>query len=210
MRRTTLHTLIALALAVLFVAPVAAVEPGGAAQETISGTLGAYWLEDPKGGHGHEEYELRTSTGVVPLEFADGGPEGLGGAKVQVTGRRVGRSLKVAGSTPGRGLKVRGQASAELGAWSAIDGSGTTSGTTSAGGGTAYSTTATVSKSFAVVLVNFTNLATQPWTKATVQNALTGSSDEHEGVLRGGVQGADERVRHGLRLVHHRGHDHRL
>ena len=33
---------------------------------------------------------------------------------------------------------------------------------------------APVAKTFAVVLINFTNLATQPWTKATVASAVTG------------------------------------
>ena len=33
-----------------------------------------------------------------------------------------------------------------------------------------------VAKTFAIVLINFTNLATQPWTKATVEGAVTGST----------------------------------
>ena len=67
-----------------------------------------------------------------------------------------------------------------------------------------------VAKTFAVVLINFTNLATQPWTKATVASAVTGAASEPEDLLRGGVEGPDDRRGDGLRLVHDRRDDHGL
>ena len=106
MRRPLLQPLIALALVALFVAPVAAVEPGGSGKETLKGTLDALYVETFKEAHPHERYELRTADGQVPLEFGDGGPEGLEGAKVEVTGKRIGKTLHVASSRPGRDLKV--------------------------------------------------------------------------------------------------------
>jgi hypothetical protein len=171
MRRSTIHTALAILLAVMVVAPVAAVEPGGDATETLSGTLQQLWVESPADGRGHLEYDLRTRTGAVPLEFADGGPEDLAGARVEVTGRRVGRTLHVAGSTPARGLKVRSMPP-EDGAWQALGGA-----TTSGGTDSTYSTAAAgTSRSFAVILINFTNNTSQPFTRSAVQGAITGSS----------------------------------
>ena len=182
MRRSTLQTILALALAVLFVAPVSAVEPGGAEQETISGTLQAMWIESFEAHEGEvgdehaderarEHYELRTNVAVIPLAFADGGPQGLGGAKVEVTGRRVGKTLHVKGSGPNEGLRIRSLPAEDTGAWAAMDDSGTTSGTSGS-----YATAAAVTKSFAVILINFKNLGTQPFTKSQVQSALTGGA----------------------------------
>ncbi len=185
MRRTVLHPIAALALAALFVAPVSAVEPGGASTETLSGTLQGLWIEsfEPEteaAGHdgASEHYDLRTSHAVVPLEFADGAPDGMSGATVQVTGHRVGRTLRVE-SSKGSDFRVRsvpsGSAAAETAdAWAALDSSGTTSGTSTAEA--TYSTAAVTAKTFAIVLINFTNNSTQPWTKSTVASAVTGSS----------------------------------
>ena len=49
--------------------------------------------------------------------------------------------------------------------------------------------TAPVAKNIAVVLINFTNLATQPYTKATVLNALTGGSMSAKAFLEEGSKG---------------------
>ena len=133
MRRPLLQPLVALALAALFVAPVAAAEPGGAGTETLKGTLDALYVETFEEAHPHERYELRTAHGQVPLEFGDGGPDGLEGAQVEVTGTRKGKTLHVASSRPGRDLKVLHKATEqELGALLTTDGDG---GTTTADGG---------------------------------------------------------------------------
>ena len=109
MRRPLLQSLAALAIAALFVAPVAAVEPGGAGKETLKGTLDVIIVESFKETQPRFRYELRTADGQVPLEFADGGPEGLEGSRVEVTGKRIGKKLHVASSRPGRDLKVVAQ-----------------------------------------------------------------------------------------------------
>ena len=172
MRRPLLQPLIALGLVALFVAPVAAVEPGGSGKETLKGTLDALYVETFKEAHPQERYELRTADGQVPLEFADGGPEGLDGARVEVTGKRVGKTLHVAGSRPGRDLKVLRTASEqELGALQTTDGDG---GTTTADGG--FTTAATVTKNIAVILINFKDNTAQPFSKSTVQAAMTSSA----------------------------------
>ena len=93
MRRHVLQPLIALALAALFAAPVAAVEPGGASRETLTGTLDALYVETFHEAHPGPRFELRTKAGSIPVAFADGSPEDLAGAKVKLTGRRVGKRL---------------------------------------------------------------------------------------------------------------------
>ncbi|HEY3335038.1 MAG TPA: zinc-dependent metalloprotease family protein [Candidatus Limnocylindrales bacterium] len=167
MRRPVLQSILALSLAAVFAAPVDAVEPGGAAKESLTGTLDALFVETFREVHPRERYELRTRTGSIPLAFADGGPDGLAGAKVKVTGRRVGRTLEVASSRPGPDLEVLATAEENLG----------TDGSTTADSGTgSYSTASTTAKNLAVILINFKDNTAAPFTKSTVQSALTGSA----------------------------------
>lgn len=167
MRRPVLPSILALALAALFVAPVSAIEPGGAANETLTGTLDALYVETFHESHPREQFELRTRTGSIPLAFADGGPEDLAGAKVKVTGRRVGHRLEVSSSRPGHDLQVLATAEENL--------SG--DGTATADSGTGSVSTASVtSKNLAIILINFKDNTSAPFAKSTVQSALTGSS----------------------------------
>ena len=99
--RSTLRVLLASLLVAAFAAPVAAASSGGATQETISGVLEAIHVDEFATGREREDYALRTAHGVIPLEFADGGPDGDGGATVTVTGpARVGRSGSRAPTPP--------------------------------------------------------------------------------------------------------------
>ncbi len=178
MRRTSLQSVLALLLAFLLVAPVTSATAGGAVEETMTGVLEAVHVDAFASRSAHEEYVLRTSRGITALAFADSGPIGLGGATVTVTGTRVGKGLHVASSKPGRDLRVLGVPPArDLGAETvnvaALDGAGTTTGTVAPLITTAAST---VAKSFAVVMINFADLRTQPWSTSTVQAALTSST----------------------------------
>jgi outer membrane biosynthesis protein TonB len=176
--RSTLQVILAVLLAAVFVAPVAAAGPGGATQETISGVLEAVHVDEFATGREHEEYSLRTSHGVIPLEFADGGPDGFGGASVTVTGSRSGKVLRIGSSHAVGSFRVTRRlvpgttetVQAETGASSST---APTVATTSMASATAASP---VAKNFAVVLINFTNLTTQPFTKSAAQTALTASS----------------------------------
>ena len=176
--RSSLQALATVLLATTFAAPVIAATPGGATQETLSGVLEAVHVDEFATGREGERYLLRTPGGVMPLEFADGGPDGYGGATVTVTGTRAGRALRIESSRAGSSFRVtrapRAGETATVEAMDGADGSSTAAVTT-----TSLETAtaaAPVAKSIAVVLINFTNLATQPYTKATVLNALTGSS----------------------------------
>src|SRR6476661_9893557 len=126
MRRDVLQPIIALALAALFAAPVAAVEPGGAAKETHTGTLDALYVETFHESHPGPRFELRTKAGSIPVAFADGSPEDLAGAQVKLTGRRVGKRLEVASGRPGRDFEVLASAqettSSDAGAGAGADG----------------------------------------------------------------------------------------
>ena len=176
--RPTLQVLLAILLATLFAAPVAAASPGGATRETISGVLEAVHVDEFATGREREDYALRTSHGLIPLEFADGGPGGFGGATVTVTGTRSGKTLRVDSShavgsfrvthkpTPGTTETVQAETGAALSDQPTVT-------TTNLDAATVASP---VAKNIAVVLINFTNLATQPYTKAAVQTALTGST----------------------------------
>jgi chitodextrinase len=170
--RQSLQVLAAFLLAAVFAAPVAAVTPGGAAEQTLTGLVEAAQVELGD-GRDHFEYTLRSSTTITPLDFATGNPHQLVGARVSVTGIRADGALRVRSATPGNGVKVRTRSElSTLGAWEAEAG-----GTTTLAGGTSAETTAeaVTPKSIAVVMFNFTNLRTTPYTKSQVQDALVNS-----------------------------------
>ncbi len=167
MRRHVLQPLIALALAALFAAPVAAVEPGGASRETLTGTLDALYVETFHESHPGPRFELRTKAGSIPVAFADGSPEDLAGAKVKLTGRRVGKRLEVASGRPGRDFEVLASAQ-ETTSSDAGAGADGASGT--------FSTAATTTKNLAIVLINFKDNTSAPFAKSAVQSALSGST----------------------------------
>ncbi len=104
--RSTLRVLLASLLVAAFAAPVAAASSGGATQETISGVLEAIHVDEFATGREREDYALRTAHGVIPLEFADGGPDGDGGATVTVTGTRSGGALRVQSSHAAASFRV--------------------------------------------------------------------------------------------------------
>lgn len=177
MRRTALQTIIALALAALFAAPVAAVQPGGASRETLKGTLQALYIETFRESHPAPSFQLETRTGPVPLRFDRGTPEDLSGAVVEITGTREGKSLRVSDARPNRDIKVRRMpASTEVGAMATFEGTAAVSDMSPQLQTADFTTAATVTKSFAVILINFTDNTAQPFSRSTVQSALTSAT----------------------------------
>src|SRR4051795_10717190 len=108
MRRSVLQSLLALALAALFAAPVAAVQPGGADLVTLRGTLQPMYVETFRESHPAQSFALRTRTGDVPLAFTEDSPVGIDGAEVELSGRRIGHTFHVASAR--RDVKVRRRA----------------------------------------------------------------------------------------------------
>ena len=180
--RHALQVLAAALLAATVAAPVAAVTPGGAAQESLTGIVETAYVELGD-GRDHFLYSLRDRLGrITPLEFAQGNPRSLAGSKVTLRGTRVGGSLRVRSTAAGRDLVVRSKGrNTGTGTWAAETGTTTT---LSGGSGTAAVTSgqATVdAKSVAVVLFNFTDLTTTPFTKSQVADALLNNASSVKG-----------------------------
>ena len=209
MRRTTIHTALALLLAAVFVAPVAAVEPGG--NDTGDPHRHARGPVDRVAAGRRRARSTSTSgraPAVVPLEFADGGPDGLGGAKVEVTGKRIGKTLHVAGSTPGRGLKVR---SAAVEPRTLAPGPRSTAAAPCrARPGDGYTTAAAVDQ----VVRRHPHELQEPHDPAVDEDDRPERRHrqlhEPEGLLRGGVEGPHDGLGLRLRLVHDRRQHDRL
>ena len=173
--RQSLQILAALLLAAVFAAPVAAVTPGGAAEETVTGIV-ENALVEMGDGRDHVITTIRSGTAITQLTFAKGSAANLAGARVSVTGHRSGRFLHVASADPrGGALRIRKPAAVSApGAWETE-----TSGPTGLAGGSATTDTVeavAVAKNVAVVLFNFTDVRTQPFTKTDVTNALVGGT----------------------------------
>ena len=152
MRRPTLPAVIALLLIGALVAPAGAAAAGPSNGETVTGVLQAYYVDDfdSRGDDDTLHYDLRTASGTIPVRFPGRGPVRLVGSKVTLTGTLRGGALRVASSSPGADLRVRAAAGHVDADPDAL--------------------------TFAVVLMNFTDIPTQPWTKSTVQTAIAGGS----------------------------------
>ena len=196
MRRHVLQPLIALALAALFAAPVAAVEPGGASRETLTGTLDALYVETFQEAHPRPRFELRTKTGSIPVAFADGSPEDLAGAKVKLTGRRSREEARGRERSPRprlRGPRERAGGDVLDAGASAHDG----------GGGT-FSTAATTHQEPRDRPDQLQGQHLAPFAKTAVQSALTGSATSIKAFFEEESKSPLVRDRDRLRLVHDR------
>jgi hypothetical protein len=160
--RHVLQLIAAALLALVVAAPVSAVTPGGAARQTLTGIVEAAQVELGD-ARDHFVYTLRSGTTITPLTFERGNARQLVGARVSLTGMPTGNGLRVR-DTKGGDVDVRREGRVEaLGSWEG-DGAGARSaGTTEA---------APVAKSVAVVLMNFNDLSSTPFSKSQVRDAL--------------------------------------
>ncbi|HYO42814.1 MAG TPA: hypothetical protein VES19_06395 [Candidatus Limnocylindrales bacterium] len=173
--RQSLQVLAALLLAAVFAAPVAAVTPGGSAQETVTGIVETALVEMGD-GRDHTVTTIRSHNRITEVDFEQGDASGLTGARVSLTGIRSGRVLRVTSANPRAGaVRVREAAAVSaLGAWETE-----ATGMTGASGGSTTTATveaAAVAKSVAVVMFNFTDLRSTPYTRTEVANALVNST----------------------------------
>lgn len=163
----TLQLLTAMILGLLIGVPTVAASEGSQVV-TLSGTLSTVH-EDALGTGAEQDQFSLTANGVsYRLQFADGGPNGENGAAVTVSGKLVGNTLYV-GSTA-TSLRVTRHA-----AVSSITKAST--GTPVIGAAvtnTEGGSPATVS--IATVLLNFSNLATKPFTASQVAQAVYGET----------------------------------
>ena len=86
--RSSLPIAAAAFLAAVIVAPVAAVAPGGASDETVTGVFEAIAVDTPGGGPDRYEYTVRRGHDVTRVAFDAGDPQAFAGATVSVTGNR--------------------------------------------------------------------------------------------------------------------------
>jgi len=172
----SLHILAGLLLAATIAAPVSAATAGGATEESLTGLLEMAQVDNFGNSVDSLVYSLRNGSRITPVEFASGNPAGLVGDTVTLTGTRSHGALRVPSTRAGRDLTIRSQAKGTgTGTWAAE----TVNGSTISGGATtaADTTGASVSaKSIAVVMFNFTDNRTTPYTKTNVMDALVNSN----------------------------------
>jgi chitodextrinase len=162
-----LQLLAGMFLAVAIAAPASAAAPGAVSDVTLSGTLEAAYVDTLGHAEGEDTfaYLLRGRSGNTPVAFGQGDALDLAGSRVELTGTRADGVLRVAGTRRGQGVRVLEKAAAGKGAWAAE----TSDGATLDGGEGAIGTLAVgTTRTLAVVLVNFSDKQTQPWTKARI------------------------------------------
>ncbi len=169
--RHALQVLAALLLAVVIAAPAAAAAPGGAVRESVTGTLETAYIELGD-GRDHFVYSIRNADGITPVEFERGDPRSITGSRVTVTGTRLGDTLRVRSAEPGPDLVIRRRGASPAAGDALVTGPDSSS--RPAVGATVDETV--VDKSIAVVMFNFTDLATTPFTESQVRTALLDSS----------------------------------
>jgi Gametolysin peptidase M11 len=165
MRRWLGSGLAAFLLLVVAVTPIFAADPTPApagVRETLSGTLEVVHGDDFVHGKASFLYSLLTKTGRVELAFAGDGPRDLGGAKIKVTGRRIGNTLNVAADGSGTGGATANDGDASVEQVAPAPSSSTEAATAAA----------PVLKRVAVVLLNFSNDTSQPYTPATAAGVV--------------------------------------
>ena len=149
----------ALLLLAVGTAPVFAADPDRSrpgVPATLTGTLEVSHGDDFAHGRPEFSYALRTRTGRVELAFSGQGPRDLGGAKVRVSGRQTGNTLTVAADEAGAVEQVApAPTTAEESATVA----------------------APITKSVAVVLLNFSNDTSQPFTRSVAAGVVFSNAD---------------------------------
>ena len=159
-RSSTLLAAVLLLVASIGVAPVVGrdrlpdptppTDPGS--EVGLTGTLEVAHFDDFVKGHTHL-YWLKTASSRIPLKFAKDEGQYYGGNPIHVNGRLN------AGTVAVEDFQVLPLAAA-------ADGSG------SGDGATASATAAAVSKNVAVLLINFSNDTSQPFTTTTASNTM--------------------------------------
>ena len=181
--RLTLRAIASLVLILAVAAPVSAATSGGAGEETVTGVLEMAQVDGLGRSPDSVAWTVRSEHRITPVEFDADSPGSLAGARVTVTGSRSNGRLHVPSGRPGRTLKVDARTmTTGMGDWAAE----TTAGSgdpVAAGAPSPASDIApiaagvpVVSRSIAVVMFNFSDLKTQPYTKAQMQDALLNTS----------------------------------
>ena len=148
-----------------FLAVLAAVvllaTPGGALAGEVAvsrtytaiGTLVVVHADDFRGQHASFWYSLKTKSGTFDLDVKDRGPADAGGATVRVTGQRTGHTIHVDSAAANGGFSVLRAAPAVFPRSTRI-------------------AAAPIAKKIAVILLNFSNDGSEPFTPGTAQDIV--------------------------------------
>ena len=147
-----------LLLALVVSAPVSAVVPGGAAQQSMTGTLEMVYQDGMDRGPDAETWVLRSGHRITPLRPGTQDPSRWAGRRVTVTGTLAAETLGTTSIAAADGTSGTPAAAAPE-ATAPVDASAATP----------------VAKSIAVVMFNFSDLRQTPYTAAEVQAAMTGA-----------------------------------
>ena len=120
---------------------------------TAIGTLVVVHADDFRGQHALFWYSLKTKSGTFDLDVKGRGPADAGGATVRVTGRRTGQTIHVDSTAANGGLSVLAAPPAMFPRSTRI-------------------AAAPIAKKVAVILLNFSNDGSQPFTPATAQDIV--------------------------------------
>jgi chitodextrinase len=162
-----LQLLAGILLAVVVAAPASAAVPGAVSEIQASGILEVAYVDTFEHVDGEDTYayRLRGRTRTTPVVFERGDALDLAGSRVELTGTQADSVLRVAGTGRGQGVRVLDRATTRHGAWAAE----TSDGASLDGGAGRISTMEVgTTRTLAVVLVNFSDKQTQPWTKAHI------------------------------------------
>lgn len=143
------------AAVVVLVAPAStlAAEPLTSRSFSAIGTLVIAHADDFSQRHASFWYSLRTKSGTFDLEFTGRGPSDAGGATVRVTGRRSGHTIRVDTTAANGGVSVLASPTPAIPRGTRL-------------------AAAPIAKRIAVILLNFSNDGSQPYTPAAAQDIV--------------------------------------
>lgn len=150
-----------------------AADPGtpGSRTTTLDGTLRVVHIDDFAGGNGRDAFLLETATETLPLEISGPVPEELSGARVRVRGTRAGGRVRVAlGRDPASLTRLRAAPTRRTSVVLAADGQTVFLADT-------VEVAASAARNVAVILFNFSDDTSQPYTPATANAVMFTSAN---------------------------------
>jgi chitodextrinase len=183
--RRLLATAMAPVLALALAAPAAAHDPTGVGwgaawsstsdgtHVTVRGILRLFHIDDFVDGVGRDGYAVETATGTVALDIDGPAPEAWNGARVRVTGTEAGGRVRVALAHDSSSLvRLAPPNKRRIRAVLASDGQ-----SVRLVGATPSIAAAAASKKVAVILFDFSNDASQPYTTTTAGQVAFSNSN---------------------------------
>ncbi len=170
--RRWIASAMALVCTLALAAPASAQVPGLApaqaasgSEVTLTGTLRMFHVDDFAGGVGHDAYAVETAAGLVGLDISGPAPEASNGARVRVHGSWTGGLVRIALRTDPTSLVRLARAPAQA--------------TTAASGPdgesvhlTGPTAAAAAAKKIAVILFDFSDDPSQPYTPAAADTTV--------------------------------------